>query len=281
MAADRSRPHRRLARATTRYLLLGVAAVVVGFPIYMTLVTALLSPSQTAARPPYLFPTDPQWQNFASAWTDGHLGLYMRNSVIVTVCITAAQLVTSVLGGYAFAFLYFPFRRFLFGLCVATLMIPLEVTIIPNRATIASLGWLNSFPALIVPFVASGLGVFLFRQAFLSFPSEIRDAATLDGQGHVRFMFSVLLPINRALIGAFCVFAFLSSWNQYLWPLVVTETDSVRTVQIGLHQLQSVSSNQTNILVAGTVLAALPIFVILFAFQKQLVRGITVGAVKG
>ncbi len=276
------RSHRStLLRRLLRYVLLVATALVVAFPIYITVVNALLTPQQIAARPPTLFPLHPHWGAFASAFSTGHLGIFLRNSLIVTVTITLAELVTSALAGYAFAFVRFPFRRTVFFLCIATLMIPMEVTLVPNRETIVALGWFNSFPALIVPFLASGFGTFLFRQAFLGMPGDLRDAAALDGYGHWRFMTRVVLPMNRPVIGAFAVFAFLSAWNQYLWPLVVTETNGVRTVQIGLRQLQALSIDQTNIIFAGTVLAALPIFVILVVFQKQLVRGLTAGALKG
>jgi sn-glycerol 3-phosphate transport system permease protein len=272
---------RAVARRGGRYLLLVVAAIVVVFPIYMTLVGALLTPHQLTSSPPYLFPTDPQWHSFATAASDGHLGLYLRNSAIVTSCITLAQLVTSICGGYAFACVEFPFKRLALGLCLATMMIPAEVTLFPNYRTIALLGWVNTFPALIVPFVASGLGIFLFRQAFRQVPVELREAARLDGYGHLRFLVRVAAPVCRPVIGAFAVFSFLAAWNQYLWPLIVTRTDSVRTVQIGLKQLEGLNFDQANVIVAGTVLAALPILVILIAFQKQLVRGLTAGAVKG
>src|SRR5580658_6095802 len=203
MAVER----RRLLRTTSRYVLLTVAAAVVAFPIYMTVVEALLTPHQLVSRPPYLFPTDPQWHTFADAANQGHLGLYLRNSAIVTVLITLAELVTSVLGGYAFAFVRFPLQRLALGLCLATMMVPAEVTIFPNYRTIAVFGWVNTYAALIVPFVGSGLGIFLFRQAFRQVPVELREAARLDGYGHVRFLLRVAVPVCRPVVGAFSVFA--------------------------------------------------------------------------
>jgi sn-glycerol 3-phosphate transport system permease protein len=282
MRADPKRSTGRfVAGRAGRYVLLIVTAVIVGFPIYITIVNALLTPAQIAHRPPVLFPTHPQWSAFSEAWSGGDLGVYLRNSVIVSVAISICEVLTSVLAAYAFAFIRFPFRRVIFMLCLATLMVPMEAIIVPNRQTIVELGWFNSFPALIVPFVASGLGVFLFRQAFLQLPKDLRDAATLDGYGHLRFLARVVLPINRPMIGAFSLYAFLGAWNQYLWPLIVTDTNSVRTVQIGLRQLNSLSVNQINVIFAGTLLASLPIFALLLVFQRQLVRGLTAGAIKG
>jgi sn-glycerol 3-phosphate transport system permease protein len=264
-----------------RYLLLVIMAVIVGFPIYITVVNALLTPAQIAHRPPVLFPTHPLWSAFSEAWSTADLDVYLRNSVIVSVAISVFEVVTSVLAAYAFAFVRFPFRRVIFILCLATLMVPMEAIIVPNRQTIVSLGWFNSFPALIVPFIASGLGVFLFRQAFMQLPRDLKDAATLDGYGHLRFLSKVVVPINRPMIGAFALYAFLGSWNQYLWPLIVTDTNSVRTVQIGLRQLNALSVDQINVIFAGTLLASLPIFFLLLVFQRQLVRGLPAGALKG
>jgi sn-glycerol 3-phosphate transport system permease protein len=272
---------RHRLRKASRYALLVAISFVVLFPIYMTVVTSLLTSTQIAKRPPALFPTDPQWGNFATGFNAGHLGEYLRNSAIVSICITVAVVVTSVLAAYAFAFIRFPLKRVLFALCLASLMVPAEVTIIPNYRTIAAFGWLNTFPALIVPFMASGVGIFLFRQAFRGLPTELRDAATLDGLGHFRFLTRVVLPLSLPVLGAFGVFAFLGAWNQYLWPLIVTRTDSVRTVQIGLNQLVGASFSDIGVRAAGTVLAALPIFVVLLLFQRSLVRGLTTGAVKG
>jgi len=272
---------RRPVRRIARYALLVGMAVVVAFPIYITVVNALLPSAQIGARPPILFPTHPQWGSFRAAFSEAHLGIYLRNSAIVTIGITAAQLITSVLAAYAFVFLRFPARRVIFMVCIATLMVPLEATILPNYRTIEMLGWYNTFPALIVPFVGSGIGIFLFRQAFLGLPRDLRDAATLDGYGHLRFLTRVVLPLNRPVTAAFGIYAFLTAWNQYLWPLLVTQTNSVRTVQIGLRQLSISNFNQLDVVFAGTVLGALPIFVLLFVFQRQLVRGLTAGALKG
>ncbi len=272
---------KRPMKTGARYSLLVVLAVIIGFPIYITVVNSLLTSRQIAARPPVLFPVHPLWGDFAAAFSQAHLGIYLRNSAIVTIIIVIAELATSVLAGYAFAFLKFPFRRLLFMACIATMMVPMEATIVPNRQTIVALGWFNSFPALIVPFLASGVGIFLFRQAFLGVPRDLHDAARLDGYGHWHFLTRIVIPLNRPLIAAFALYAFMSAWNQYLWPLIVTDTNSVRTVQIGLKQLEGVGLNHFDLIFAGTLLAALPIFLLLIVFQRQLVRGLSAGALKG
>jgi sn-glycerol 3-phosphate transport system permease protein len=261
--------------------LLTVLAIVVLFPLYMTVVNSLLRPSQIAAKPPTFFPTSPEWSTYSQAWTDGHMGRYLLNSAIVTTLITAGQVVTAILAGYAFAFLEFPFKRTLFLVFLATLMVPFEVTIVTNVATVNDLGWYNSYQGLAVPFLATGFGAFLMRQAFLQVPRDLQDAASLDGYGHWRFMTRVAVPLARPAVGALTVFAFLGAWNQYLWPLLVTKDEQYRTVQIGLKQLRATSIQDVNVTFAGVIIAALPLVILLLLFQKQLVRGLTTGAVKG
>lgn len=276
-------PHRRRRRARLflRYVLLSVGAVVILFPLYMAVVNSLLAPSQIAHQPPPFFPFNPQWGSYRKAWTEGDLGIYLRNSAIQTSVIVAGQLATSILAAYAFAFLDFPFKRTLFIVFLATLMIPFEVTIATNLATVSSLGWFNTFAGLTIPFLATGFGTFLLRQAFLQIPRDLREAAQLDGYGNMRFLWFVALPLVRPALAALGVFSFLGAWNQYLWPLLVTGNDnSVRTVQIGLKQLLNTQLDQINVSLAGTVIAVIPLLIILVVFQKQLVRSLTSGAVK-
>lgn len=281
MRAERRTRGARRAGTVLRYALLTMLAAVVLFPIVVTVLSSLVQPDQIAARPPKLVPTHPDWSSYSTAFSDGHLGVYLRNSFVVAVLITIAQITTAVFAAYAFAFLRFPFKNALFVLFLATLMVPFEVTILTNRQTIVSLGWFDSYAALVVPFLATGFGAFLLRQAFLQVPKDLQDAAALDGYGHWKFMTRVVVPMARPAIAALGVFCFLAAWNQYLWPLIVTDSDSVRTVQIGLRQLRATSIDQINVTFAGTILAALPIVILLVVFQKQLVRGLTAGAVKG
>ena len=182
---------------------------------------------------------------------------------------------------YAFAFLRFRFKRTLFVLFLTTMMVPVEVTFFTNLRTVVSLGWYNTYLALTVPFLATGFGAFLIRQAFLALPRDLHDAAVLDGLGHFRFMLRVAAPLARPSIAALALFSFFGAFNQYLWPLIVTRDDRLRTVQIGLKFLRSSNIDAINVTFAGTVLAALPLFVLLLVFQKQLIRGLTAGAVKG
>jgi sn-glycerol 3-phosphate transport system permease protein len=166
---------------------------------------------------------------------------------------------------------------------LATLLVPAETTLVVNRRTIDSLGWLNTYRGLAVPFLATAFGTFLLRQVFLQIPSELREAATMDGLGHLGFLREVAVPLVRPTLGALALFSFLSSWNQYLWPNLITTREDMNTVQNGLRLLNSSVPDiqRFNVPIAGTIIAALPIALVLVIFQRQLVRGLTAGAVKG
>ena len=280
---DTPRPPRAAPALRTigSYALLTAGAIVVLFPIYVTIVNSLLVPDQLVQQPPPLFPTGPQWHNYVTAWTSGSMSKYMATSAIMTMSIVVGQLVTSILAAYAFAFLRFPFKRTLFVICLATLMIPLEVTFITNLDTITTLHWFNSYEGLAVPFLATGFGIFLLRQAFLQIPRDLQEAAQLDGYGHLRFMTRVAVPLARPSLAALGVFSFLAAWNQYLWPLVATGGQApLNTVQIGLKQLIGTQVSQIPVALAGAVIAFVPLVILLLVFQKQLVRSLTAGAVK-
>jgi sn-glycerol 3-phosphate transport system permease protein len=275
MAIDRTRGWRKVGR----YVLLGFMAAIVLFPIYVMVLGAFKPGDKLLVHP--LLPQDLTLDTIRTAWTNGHLGRALVNSTIVSGIITTAQVVTSVLAAYAFVFLKFPGRSIVFALFLATLLIPLEATIAVNRRTMQSLDWLNSYQGLTVPFLATAFGIFMIRQVFLTIPKEMREAAAMDGLGHFGFMREVAVPLSRPTIGALALFAFLVSWNQYLWPVLITTESDYNTVQTAVKSLKQGSFSQPNLVIAGTVIIALPIFVALIIFQRQLVRGLTAGAVKG
>lgn len=268
-------------RTAGRYVLLVLVAVVVLLPVYVAVTGAIQPSTRVLDYPRSLLPWPLTLTSIREAWDAGNLGRYMANSLVVAVLITAGQVLTSILAAYAFAFLRFPMRGLVFALFIATLMVPTEVTLIANFQTIRSLGWLDTFQGLVTPFVAAAFGTFLLRQAFLALPRELREAAEMDGMGHWRFLWGVVVPLARPAIGALTVFSFLTAWNQYLWPLIVTNDPDMRTAQIGLRSLAASNIEKPNLLMAGTVIVALPIVVLLVLFQRQLIRGLTAGAVKG
>ena len=270
-------------RLVGRYALLTFFAVVVFFPVWVMLVGALkpfskaLDPSSVQR----LLPTHATLDTLRAAWTDGNLGRALWNTTLVAVIVTTAQVATSVMAAYAFVFLKFPGKRVVFAIFLSTMLVPFEATLVVNRKTIENFGWLNSFQGLAAPFLATAFGTFLVRQVFLSLPKEMLEAARMDGLGHFGFLREVAVPLVRPTLGALGLFSFLSTWNQYLWPTLVSTDDDWNTVQSGLKALASAQVDKPNLVIAGTVIVALPIFLLLLFFQRQLIRGLTAGAVKG
>lgn len=271
----------RNLRKAGAYVILGALSLIILFPIWMTLVRALSAtiPYLTAGQPVY--PVQIEWDIFSRAFSRGDMGRHLMISAVMTVIITVAQLATSILAAYAFAFLRFPFKNLIFAAFIATLMLPIEVTLIPNTEIIRSLGWLNSFQGLTVPFLATAIGTFLIRQGFMGVHRDLRDAARLDGFGNLAFLWRVAIPVTKPVIASFAVISFLAAWNQYLWPRTITTENSMATVQIILRPLAAAAINEINIGTAAALIAALPILILLIVFQRQLVRGLTAGAVKG
>lgn len=263
------------------YLVMTLVSVVVLFPVWMTIVRALSDPIPYLqdGLPPY--PVYIQWGVFGEAWNEGALGRAFAVSVAVTLVITVAQLVTSVLAAYSFAFLRYPGKGILFALTVATLLLPIEVTLVVNARTIRSWDWLNSIQGLSAPFLATAFGIFLIRQGFRGIPGDLRDAAVIDGFSHWRFMWRVAVPVTRPTVASFALVALLSAWGQYTWPrLAVTESDW-EPLQTRLASLAVQNIDRSNIGFAGALIAAVPIVILLIIFQRQLIRGLTAGAVKG
>jgi sn-glycerol 3-phosphate transport system permease protein len=278
MAADLNQP---TWKKVGWYVGLTTLSIVVVFPVYMALVRALSRPVSYIQAGQPLHPVDIQWGIFGRAWTEGDLGAKLGVSAVTTLVIVAAQLGTAVLAAYAFTFLRFPFRRVLFAVFIATLMLPIEVTLIPNVQTIRDFHWLNSYPGLVGPFLATAFGTFLIRQGFMGIPGDLRDASQLDGFGHFAFLRRVAIPVTRPVIASFAVISFLGAWNQYTWPRAVVTEGRWETIQIGLKSLSAAKVEESNIGLAAAIMAALPILLLLIFLQRQLIRGLTAGAVKG
>lgn len=209
------------------------------------------------------------------------LGRFVLNSFLVAGLITLGQIISCSLAAFSFSFLDFRGKNALFMLVMATMMVPGEATIISNYLTVGSWGWLNTYRVLIVPYLTSAMGIFLFRQFYKSFPISLYEAAKIDGCPNLRFIFTILIPLTKTAIGAMAVYTFINAWNMYMWPLLVTGNESMRTVQIGISMLNSVDSQSMTMMIAGVVLIILPSISIFIVGQKQLIRGMFSGAVKG
>ncbi|MFP3901556.1 MAG: carbohydrate ABC transporter permease [Acidimicrobiia bacterium] len=221
-------------------------------------------------------------QAWSQGWDTGDLGPPMVRSFTVTVLITVAQVLTSILAAYAFAFLRFPAKGLVFALFMGTLLLPIEVTLLGNVQTIRELDWINSNAGLVLPFAATAFGTFLIRQGFRGVPPEIRDATRLDGYGHLSFLWRFAVPLTRPVIASFVLISALGAWNQYLWPQAVIDDDRYQTAQIRLRSIVGAADPaNANVQIAAALIVAIPVVLLLIAFQRQIIRGLTAGAVKG
>jgi ABC-type glycerol-3-phosphate transport system permease component len=240
-----------------------------------------MSEFDIATFPPPVIPAHPSLDNYEKVLATIPIGRYLLNSFIVSTAVVIGQLITASLAAYAFSFLIFRGRQILFFLFLSTLMIPWEATIIPNYMTIRSLGWLDTYQGLAVPFMATAFGTFLLRQAFMQIPRELWDAARIDGSTTFRFLREIVIPLSRPALGTIAIYGFLSTYNQYFWPLLITNETLMRTTQVGIAQLRFEESLRWGLVMAGVIMVAVPTLALLVLGQRQLIRGLTAGAVKG
>lgn len=262
------------------YTLLVIAAIVLMFPLLFALSLAL----QGQTNAPDLIPknmTNLDWGVFLSVFQQQPvMGRWIFNSFLVSTVVTLGVLITSSLMAYALTYFNFPGKVFLLFFALGTLMIPFEATLIPNYLTISQWGWKDSYQGLIAPFLASGFGIFLMRQYFLSLPKELYYAAQVDGCSRWRYLWAILLPLSRPALATLAVYTFLTTWNQFYWPLLVTNSSEWRTTQVGITIFRNFEFAVFNTQMAATLIVMLPTLVLLVIGQRQLVRGLTAGAVK-
>jgi len=268
-------------RLGSAYTVLIIASLLILFPFWTALSNSFMTEADSATYPPKLIPSHWNVQNFIDVLSTIPILRFMTNSLITSTVITIGQLVTSCMAAYAFAFLRFPGRKLLFSLFLATMMIPWEVTIIPNYLTVRSWNWLDSYAGLTVPFLATAFGTFLMRQFFMQLPKELMEAARIDGCGHLRIFASLVIPLSIPGLATLGVYSFLNHWNMYLWPLLITNSESMRTVQIGISMLQFAEVTAWNVVMAGIVLVLIPSLILLAVGLGRLVGGLTAGSLKG
>ena len=261
------------------YILLIICSLLFFAPIAIAVMMSFMSTNEIMTG--QILPSQLNLDNYTRAFELFPLAHFMLNSFIVSITITIGQVITSSLAAYAFVFLKFKGRNLLFLLVIGTMMIPWEATIIPNFHTIRDLGWVNDFRSLTVPFFAVAFGTFLLRQNFKQIPLELKEASEVAGVGNFKFYLTVALPMARSSLITLGAWGFLTSWNMYLWPLLTTTNDDVRTVQIGLRQLQAGEQlNDWGMVMAGAIMVVIPTLLILFIGQKHLQKGLTEGAIK-
>ena len=266
---------------THAILILGVA--VVAFPIYVAFIASTHELQALLQRPMPLLPGSQLINNYTAALTGGSkavgasVGQMMLNSLVMAMGISLGKIAISLLAAFAIVFFRFPLRMFFFWMIFITLMLPVEVRILPTYKVVADLGMLNSYAGLTIPLIASATATFLFRQFFLTVPDELIEAARMDGAGPLRFFRDILLPLSRTNIAALFVILFIYGWNQYLWPLLITADESMYTILIGINRMLSVGDAQAEwqIIMATTLLAMLPPVFVVVVMQRLFVKGLT------
>lgn len=262
---------------------------IIGAPVFWMISGSLKTNQEIYTFPPRWLPSDPQWSNFSEAWNAAPFGRFYVNSIITTLAGSALEITNAVLSAYALAYLRFPFKNVVFVVLLAAMMIPAQVTILPNfiffGSTIFELfgqSWINTYQAIILPGASVAFGTFLMRQSFLGMPREVLDAAKVDGAGHLRTLWEIVIPMARPVLVTFALISLVSKWNDYLWPLVITTTTEMRTLPVGITYLfDSEGQNQWGVIMAATVFVVLPLVVVYILAQRYIIEGLTAGATKG
>lgn len=263
-----------------------VALILVGlifvFPFAWMFLTSFKSLGEVFQFPPQLLPEAWLWENMKTAWESGPFLTYFFNSLIVTVSILILQLITGVLAAYAFARYQFKGRDLLFGLTLVALMVPPQITFVPVFLLMSHWGWLNTYLSLIIPYAASAFGIFLLRQAFRQVPEEVIEAARLDQASEWKIIWRIMVPMARPVLVTFGLFSFIYHWNDYFWPLVMTNQEAIRTLPIGIAMLKDASSGGVmwNVVMAGNLILVIPILIIFFVAQRQIIRAFVYSGVK-
>jgi len=263
----------RIGGRVLAYAVVSAGAVIMVAPFLWMLSTAFKAGS-AFDYPPQWIPDDVTLDNFREVWTAVPFGRYLFNSLFIAICVTIGEVLTSALAAYAFARLRFPGRDAMFLMYLATLMIPGQVTIIPNFILMRYLGWINTYQGLIIPTAFTALGTFLLRQYFLSIPRELEEAARVDGASYFEVWWRIIMPLASPAIATLAVFSFMGSWNSFLWPFVMVSGADMRTLTVALRSFQTEFGTEWGIMMAGSVLAMLPMLLIFLAAQRYFVRGI-------
>jgi ABC-type glycerol-3-phosphate transport system permease component len=264
------------------YLFLGVSTVVALFPIYWMVLTALKPVDEIFVYPPTFFPSRLAFENFVEAWNTAPFGRYFINTIIITGLTVASHIALACLTAYAFVTIRFPGRNLLFLVFLGTMMVPSVVTLVPTFVLIKKLNWINTFRGLVIPHMVSVFGIFLLRQFFLTVPKDYEDAARIDGCGRFGILWQMYIPLAKPAIAALAIFSFYHVWNEFFWPLVITSTNDMRTLSVGLRFfIDTEGGSDWELVMAGSTFVVAPVLLAFFLLQRQFVRGITMTGLKG
>ncbi|HPS70613.1 MAG TPA: carbohydrate ABC transporter permease, partial [Candidatus Cryosericum sp.] len=263
------------------YITIAALFLAVVFPFYWMIVTSLQPQDAVFTVPPELWPKHPTFQNYIDAWNSAPWLRYFGNTFFVASASTLISLVTSSLAAFAFATISFKGREALFNLVLSVMMIPTATTLIPNFLIIRTLGWFDTFYALIIPFAASVFGIFLLRQYFMSTPVELWEAAQIDGASRLRYFSSIAMPLAKPAIVTIAINSFLGSWTSFLWPTVMTQSQDKQLIEVALNSFLGEKGQQWSQLAAASVFTTIPIIILFFFVQRQFIEGIGGGGIKG
>lgn len=264
------------------YLGMLLCVVLIGLPVYWMVIGAFKVSQEIYRIPPTWIPMQPTLENFGEAWRAAPFGRYYINTIITTIFGSGFEVLFAVTSAYAFAFLRFPKKDWIFLVLLAALMVPGQVTILPNYLTIASLGWINTYQGIVVPGASVAYGTFLLRQYYRTLPVEIMDAAKVDGANHLYTLWAIIIPLAKPAIVTMALLSVVSKWNDFLWPLIVTNTREMRVLPIGIFWLMVEEGViDWGVVMSGTLFVVVPVVIVFLYAQRYIVDGIAAGAVKG
>lgn len=285
-AGARKRPRSRVKRwfrpeRLVLYALAAISFVILAGPLLWMVSSSLKSSDTVLANPPTAIPTEWRFQNYLDVFDQVPFGTYLFNSFFVASTVTVVALLLHSMAAYSLARLHFPGRDKIFLLILCTLMVPFTVIAVPLFIIVDWLGWVDTYQGLIVPMIPHAFGIFLLRQFYLSVPRELEEAAILDGASLVKVYWHIILPLSRPVLAALGIFFFLANWNNFLWPLIVTQDQSLWVVQLGIQQFRGQYASNYNLIMAASTCAALPTLILFFVLQRRLVEGIKMTGLKG
>lgn len=273
-------PGQKAAKFLT-YAILIAGAVFILLPFVWMILTSVKPSKEVLKMPPVWIPSKIQWQNYVKAFKAVPFFTYLKNSILVTVMITSCELITTILAAYAFAQLEFRGKNLLFLLLVATMMVPGEILTIPNFVTLARLGWINTYKAMVAPWATSVFSIFLLRQQFASIPQSYYKAARMDGCSDLRYLFTVMVPMSRPTVVSIALLKIINSWNSYLWPLISTNSREMRTLPVGLAYFSTEAGTDYNTLMAFSLMIIAPTIIVYLLTQKYIIQGVSKTGLKG
>lgn len=277
---EQSSPLQPLA-VTLKYLILAAGAFIMVFPFLWMIIASLMTAGEIQLRPPVWLPAEPQFSNYSDLADSIPMGRLYFNSLFTSGLIVFGVLLSSSLAGFAFAKYRFPGRELLFYIILATMMIPFFVTLIPVFFIVRQLGWIDTYQGLVVPGLTSAYGIFLMRQFIITLPDELIDAARIDGASELRIYWRIIVPLVKPALATLGTFAFIGSWNAFLWPLLVINSRELMTLPLGINSMKSLYADNTNLLMAGTAVAVIPMLFVFIFLQRYFIQGIALTGLKG